>query len=113
MRQHLSYQGLRSRCDVFMVLWVVNPWITSMACAATIVAEPPCITHGIASGDVTASEAVIWARANRAIQMGVEYTSAPAITWPPLRHRGPTVDASSDFTRKVLPQGLTLYTPYR
>jgi alkaline phosphatase D len=110
MRQHLSYQGLRSRCIVFMVLLMVNPSITSMAYTATTVAEPTRITHGIASGDVTATEAVIWARDSRATHMDVGYTPAPAITRPPLRHRGPTVDASSDFTGKVLLQELTPYT---
>jgi alkaline phosphatase D len=107
-----SDQGRLSLCAMFMVLLVAGPWITRLASTATTAAEPLRITHGIASGDVTATEAVIWARASRAAQMLVEYLPAPASPWPPLRHSGPTVDAGSDFTGKVLLQGLTPDTQY-
>jgi alkaline phosphatase D len=89
-----------------------GPSLTSLAVAATTTAEPLRLTHGIASGDVTTTEAVIWARANRAAQMVVEYTAAPAVSWPPLRQVGPRVDANEDFTGKVILQGLTPDTRY-
>ena len=75
-------------------------------------AEPLRITHGIASGDVTATGAVIWARANRAAQMIVEYTSASAASWPPSRQTGPVVESATDFTGKVVLQGLGPDTRY-
>jgi alkaline phosphatase D len=86
--------------------------MTSPTSAATPAAEPLRITHGIASGDVTATEVVIWARANRAAQMVVEYTPAPAVRWPPLRQVGPLVEARDDFTGKVVLQGLMPDTRY-
>src|SRR5262245_12653019 len=75
-------------------------------------AEPLRITHGIASGDVTGTEAVIWARANRAAQMIVDYTPAAAVNWPGRRERGPQVEAKDDFTGKLLLQGLAPDTRY-
>jgi alkaline phosphatase D len=81
--------------------------------AAPHQAAPLRLTHGIASGDVTASEAVIWARANRPAQMVVEYTPMPAEDGPPLRQVGPHVAAEDDFTGKVVLQGLNPDTPYR
>ncbi len=65
------------------------------------------ITHGIASGDVTTTSAVIWARASRGARMAVEYSPVTAASWPPLRQSGPLVDAARDFTGKVVLEGLT------
>lgn len=75
-------------------------------------AEPLRITHGIASGDPTASGVVIWARASRDAQMIVEYTNAVAPAWPPPRKVGPRVDATGDFTGKVVLDGLAADTDY-
>ena len=75
-------------------------------------AEPLRITHGIASGDVTATTAVIWARANRSAQMIVEYTPLRPVSWPPARHIGPLVGAGDDFTGKAILQGLLPDTRY-
>jgi alkaline phosphatase D len=75
-------------------------------------AEPLRITHGIASGDVTPTGVVIWARASRAAQMMVEYIGATAPAWPPVREAGPQVEAKDDFTGKVLLDGLAPDTRY-
>jgi alkaline phosphatase D len=75
-------------------------------------AEPLRLTHGIASGDVTATGAVIWARASGPARMVVEYTPAAAPRWPPDRQPGPLVDAASDFTGTVALEGLTPDTRY-
>ena len=70
-----------------------------------LAAEALRIPHGIASGDVTSTGAVIWARASRAAQMLVEFvpTTAPS---PPIRKSGPQVEAKDDFTGKVVLDGL-------
>ena len=70
------------------------------------------LTHGVASGDITATDAVVWARANRAARMVVEYTSVGAPTRPPARRDGPSVTAVDDFTGKVVLTGLTPDTRY-
>jgi alkaline phosphatase D len=72
------------------------------------VAEPLRITHGIASGDVTPTDVVIWARANRAAQMMVDYIGKSSLVRTP----GPRVDAKDDFTGKVLLAGLASDTRY-
>jgi alkaline phosphatase D len=74
-------------------------------------AEPLRITHGIASGDVTPTGVVIWARASRAAQMMVEYVQTTAPSWPPIRRSGPQVEAKADFTGKVLLDGLAPDAP--
>jgi len=95
-----------------MMAMVLGALMPSPASAATPATEPLRLTHGIASGDVTATEAVIWARANRAAQMLVEYTPVSTVSWPPLRQVGPLVDARDDFTGKVALQGLRTDTRY-
>jgi alkaline phosphatase D len=70
------------------------------------------ITHGVASGDPTANGVVIWARASGTARMIVEYTSVGAPTWPPRRTQGPMVGPATDFTGKVVIDGLDADTPY-
>jgi len=70
------------------------------------------LTHGVASGDITATDAVVWARASRAARMVVEYTPVGAPTRPPARRDGPSVTAVDDFTGKVVLTGLTPDTRY-
>src|SRR5919199_1642563 len=95
-----------------LIMMALGLPLTGRAATATTPAEPLRLTHGIASGDVTATEAVIWARANRAAQMVVEYTPASTVSWPPLRQVGPLVDVRDDFTGKVILQGLRPDTRY-
>jgi alkaline phosphatase D len=77
-----------------------------------LAAEPLRITHGVASGDITATSAVIWARASRAARMSVEITPLTAPAWPPRRTPGPAVDAATDFTGKIVLDGLAPDTRY-
>src|SRR4029079_13450392 len=68
-------------------------------------ADRPRIEGGIASGDVAADSAVIWARADRAARMVVEYAtddSFKAILGAASAEALP----DSDFTSKLLLQGL-------
>jgi alkaline phosphatase D len=108
----VRYRGAILLCAAFMMAMVFDPSIPNPASAATPATEPLRLTHGIASGDVTATAAVIWARANRAAQMIVEYTPVSTVSWPPLRQGGPLVDARDDFTGKVVLQGLKPDTRY-
>jgi alkaline phosphatase D len=74
--------------------------------------DPLRVTHGVAAGDVTATGAVIWSRASGNSRMVVEYVSVTEPRWPPLRQAGPSVDAGSDFTGKVLLDALSPDTRY-
>ncbi len=73
-------------------------------------------SHGIASGDVTASTAVIWARTlgkKRAV-MSVELSTDPSFPANKVRAGGSVwVDAATDYTGKVtvtsLTPGMTYY----
>jgi len=81
-------------------------------CAVSLTVGPPLVTHGVASGDVTSTDVVIWSRASRASRMTVEYTPAPGLVWPPRRQDGPEVAAADDFTGKVVLSGLSPSTAY-
>jgi alkaline phosphatase D len=69
------------------------------------------ITHGIASGDVTAHSAIIWSRANKPAQMHVEYDRDHNFLQP-LSQAGPTVNEKSDFTAHVKLSNLNPDTIY-
>jgi alkaline phosphatase D len=109
----VKYRGAISLRALFLMVMVIGALMPSPASAATLATEPLRLTHGIASGDVTATAAVIWVRANRAAQMVVEYTPASTVSSLPLRQVGPLVDARDDFTGKVVLQRLTPDTQYR
>lgn len=62
--------------------------------------EPLTLTHGMASGDVTPTSAVIWGRASGPARMHVEYSTDPGLA--AARSSGATaVDETSDFTGTV------------
>jgi alkaline phosphatase D len=65
----------------------------------------PRITHGVQSGDVTASEGIVWARADRLSRMEVEWDTDPRFP-SPRRVPGPMATEGSDFTARVDLQGL-------
>jgi hypothetical protein len=69
------------------------------------------ITHGIASGDVTAHSAVIWARASGPAQMHVEYDTEPGFARP---KEGGTAAAgkATDYTANIKLLGLAADTSY-
>lgn len=71
----------------------------------------PRLTHGIASGDVTSESAVIWARANAAAWIYVEYAGDAAFSQP--KSVAPTqTQAATDYTARVTLSGLTPDTLY-
>ncbi len=55
---------------------VVFPLLT----AGTTLAEPPSITHGVATGDVTATSVIVWARSDAAAEMVVELGADPELS---------------------------------
>jgi alkaline phosphatase D len=73
--------------------------------AALLRRDRPKLTHGVQSGDVTAREAVVWARSDRPARMLVEVSRRPDF-----RHartvRGPVVTPDTDLTGKTLLRGL-------
>jgi alkaline phosphatase D len=108
----VGYRSMIVLCVACVAMMVFGPLLIRLSFRETLAAEPLRLTHGIASGDVTATEAVIWARANRAAQMVVESTPASTVSWPPLRQVGPLVDVRDDLTGKVILQGLRPDTRY-
>jgi alkaline phosphatase D len=74
-------------------------------------ARKPVITHGVATGDVSATTAVVWSRANMAARMHVQVSRSARV---PRRARQRTARAtvSSDFTAKVKLTGLRPGTMY-
>jgi alkaline phosphatase D len=71
----------------------------------------PTITHGIASGDVTATSAVIWTRASGPATMHVAYDLDPGFTSPRALHSA--IRADADFTGIVVLRDLQPNTEYR
>src|SRR6266568_157819 len=68
-------------------------------------ADRPAIACGIQSGDVAAKSAVIWARADRAARMRVEYSTVESFA-SILGSSSADALPDSDFTSKVLLDGL-------
>src|SRR5262245_34029142 len=69
------------------------------------------ITHGVASGDVTDSSAVIWARADSEAILVIEYTTTAAFGDPRLGGQV-HVTGETDFTGTVTLTGLHPATRY-
>ncbi len=72
------------------------------------------VTHGVASGDVTAQSAVIWARASRGpAQMHVAYATDPAFAAPRFAETTPgAATVATDFTTTLRLDGLLPDTLY-
>jgi alkaline phosphatase D len=85
---------------------VLTLWTFSFAQAA-----PPFLTHGITSGEVTATSANIWTRADQAAEVLVEY--AQTAKFQPLKGASKiSVSAEQDFTGVVSLTGLQPATRY-
>lgn len=65
----------------------------------------PRLTHGVQSGDVTAREAVVWARSDRPARMLVEVGRRPDLR-DARTVRGPLLTPHTDLTGKTLLRGL-------
>ena len=72
---------------------------------------PLVATHGVASGDVTSSSAVIWSRASGPAQMHVEVDTDPAFPHPKSRGSAQASEAT-DFTAQLTLDGLEANTRY-
>jgi phosphodiesterase/alkaline phosphatase D-like protein/glycerophosphoryl diester phosphodiesterase len=68
-------------------------------------------THGVASGDVTSSSAVVWTRTNQASQVNVEFSTDPNLTTDALAGSA-NATAANDFTTQVKLDGLNPSTRY-
>ncbi|MEW6160027.1 MAG: alkaline phosphatase D family protein [Verrucomicrobiota bacterium] len=68
-------------------------------------ASAPLITHGVASGDVTDTTAVIWSRTDRPARMIVEWSTRESFS-NRRRIAGPVTGPEADFTAKILLQRL-------
>jgi alkaline phosphatase D len=86
--------------------FVLTLWTFSFVQAA-----PPLITHGITSGEVTATSANIWTRTDQATEVLVEY--AQTATLQPIKGASTiVVSAEQDFTGVVSLTGLQPATRY-
>jgi alkaline phosphatase D len=73
----------------------------------------PVFTHGVASGDVTATSAVLWTRIDRETNVKVEVWTNPGLQGPKaFQQTVPQVSAARDFTVKVDATGLSPDTHY-
>jgi alkaline phosphatase D len=66
----------------------------------------PAITHGVQSGDVTATSAVVWARSDRAARMVVELSTRESPARADRRVVGPLATPATDFTARLDLRGL-------
>lgn len=80
---------------------------TAPGAPAIVPSDPmrPRITHGVQSGDVTANEGLVWARADRLSRMEVEWDTDPRFP-SPRRVPGPMASPDTDFTARVDLAGL-------
>lgn len=75
------------------------------AAPSILLAGRPRVTHGVASGDVDATSAVVWARSDQAARMIVEWSEDEAFT-SRRRRAGEVTGVSADHTAKMRLQGL-------
>ncbi|TJY41160.1 glycerophosphodiester phosphodiesterase [Cohnella pontilimi] len=73
--------------------------------------KKPYISHGTASGDVTDSSAVLWARANKESDIQFEISKDPSFTAPTVR-KNERAAAERDYTVQVKVDGLSADTTY-
>lgn len=79
---------------------------TSRPGAALLAAGTPEPLWGIQSGPVDETRAVVWCRSDRRAKMVVEWTASATFGADVVRVDGPIVDESSDWTGKIVLEGL-------
>ena len=102
--------SLHSRCVSMLTVGT----LLALGGGRTLSADRPAalvITHGIASGDVTPTSAVIWARASGPAQLHVEIDTNPAFPHPKSRGSASASDAT-DFTAQLAVDRLEPNTRY-
>ncbi len=87
--------------------WVL---LASIVAAATADDVRPRLTHGVASGDVTATSAVLWARSSAAGEITFTIDDDPELATP--RRFQAASEAANDFTARVTVGGLEPATTY-
>ncbi len=85
-----------------------------LAIAVTALADDaPRLTHGVASGDVTATSAVLWARSSAAAEISFEIADEAQGPGAEPRRLSAASDPANDFTAQVTAGGLEPATTYR
>jgi alkaline phosphatase D len=97
---------------LWMMVWITGTLLLShFAFSAPPPQTQKLVSHGVASGDVTDSTAVVWARANRDATLTVEYATTPEFSNAQNGGRM-QVSAATDFTGRVTLTGLRPATRY-
>jgi alkaline phosphatase D len=87
---------------------VPSPLASGKAGAPAIVTRDsarPAVTHGVQSGDITASGAIVWSRSDRIARMILEWSDDASMR-NARRIVGPIATAESDFTARMDLDGL-------
>ncbi len=92
------------RRAVFLSAWVLSVFVPASA------GQEPVITHGVASGDVTPTSAVVWSRADRDATMQVRVTP---VAGGGVREIAALATAAANFTAQALVSELLPATSYR
>jgi phosphodiesterase/alkaline phosphatase D-like protein len=97
---------------------LIQRWLLAGLCGTALLLVAPGppnpleFPDGVASGEVTESEAVLWTRANQAAALKVEVFDNPALSPPKDFQATVQVDGATDFTAKVRATGLAPDTTY-
>jgi alkaline phosphatase D len=73
--------------------------------------QAPTLTHGVASGDVAPTSALIWARANASTRLTVEYSTSESFT-DAIKSQPLSVSEQTDFTGQIALNDLKPATRY-
>lgn len=101
--------GRRSRLTLIGLIAILN--VLGASPLVRPQTEPPRLTHGQASGDVTAVTAIIWGRTDKPALMQVEYSTTSDFA-DSRRSETLTLSANDDFTGKITLVDLTPRTRY-
>lgn len=95
-----------------MILALVLSVVTGTALLADQPGQP-VFTHGVASGDVTSTSAILWTRVDRQTSVKVEVWDNPALTGQKaFQATEPQTSSVVDFTVKIEATGLTPDSTY-
>ncbi len=113
-RRRLLTRGLKLGGGAVAASMVAHPSVVMAERSSLFLvrSDRPVITHGVQSGDVTATGAVVWARTDRPGRMVVEVGATESLRRP-RRFLGPVADEAGDFTAQVdlygLPSGQDVF----
>lgn len=99
-------------CSPKVAAFVVT-LLASAAFAADQPAGQPVFTHGVASGDVTSTSAILWTRVDRATSVKLEIWDNPSLSGAKaFQATEPRASDTNDFTVKIEATGLSAGTTY-